>query len=143
MALTDQIKVLEHNGLSADLALKVFQYQDEAENLLRQWIGDSKYEEVEANTSHAYYTKVQKAESLLCYAYALPVLNMRVTEKGGVVKMIGLDQMGNANMLMGKRELDSYVRNLIARSRKLVRKLILASTNTDRPEYQRDLARLP
>lgn len=120
---------------SLDVVQRIAGYLLEAETLLREWIGDTKYDEIAANTSHAYYTKAQRAETLLAGMIALPDLNRRLTEQGGHVRNLGLDQMGNINTIMGKSELDAYCINLRSRARSLVRGLLLATTRTDRPEY--------
>ena len=132
MPLTDLNKITTHTGLDYKVAQKVEQYADEAEVMVRKWIGETKYNEVAADTAHTYYTKVQKAESLLAWAIALPVLNMHIREKGGLVKSTGFAE--SSNQIMGKWELDGYSRNLFARARQLLRKLLLASTYTERPE---------
>lgn len=133
MPLTNQSKVESHNNLTYEVASKVFEFADEAEEMVRKWIGDSKYDEIAADTSHSFYSKAQKAESLLAYGLALPLLNMRVSEKGGLVKNTGFSE--SVNDIMSKRELDSYCRNLFARARNLLRKLLLASKIDTRPQY--------
>lgn len=134
--LTTLQKVLDHNPAlrnNLELAEDVFAFADEAEDMVRKWIGDSKYEEIEASTSHTYYSKVQKAESLLAFGIALPSMGMSIREKGGLVKSTGFAE--STNMLMGKYEVDSYSRNLFARARQQLRKLLIKSYNIDRPEY--------
>lgn len=126
--------IISASGYDYPIVEKIENYLDEAENLLRKWIGKAKYVEVSADASHDYYSKVKKAEALLAYALALPTLNLRPTERGGHVKNLGLDQMGNSNFLMGKRELDSYGRDIRARARGLVRELLIASRRVTRPE---------
>lgn len=133
MSLTTVDKIITHCGLEYPIADKVVGYVDEAEDMLRDWIGDTKYDEIEADTSHTYYTKLQKAESLLAFGNALPVLNMEIREHGGLVKSTGFAE--SMNSLMGKRELDAYGRNLFARAKRLVRKLLLTSGRIERPEY--------
>ena len=133
MPLTNLNKIESHNNLTYKVAVKVENFADEAEDMVRKWIGDTKYNEVAASESHTYYSKVQKAESLLSYGLALPVLNMKLTEEGGLIKSTGFAE--SSNSIMGKWEMDSYSRNLFARARQLLRKLLLASTYVDRPEH--------
>lgn len=135
MALTTLQVLCEHTGHDFTIAEKIFPYQVEAEEVLRDWIGDPMYERLEANTAHPFFQRAQKAESLLCEMIALPALNRRLTEQGGHVRNLGLDQLGNANLLMGKNELDAYCVNLRHRARLLVRRFILESKDNERPTY--------
>jgi hypothetical protein len=125
MSLVTQDSLSSVAQLSTNLNARAFGYREESEEILRHWIGDGKYEEIEANTAHEFYDLVKRAETLMCVAIALPDMNRRLTEAGGHVTSIGTDQMGNANMLMSKGQVDAYCVNLRARARRLVRKLIL------------------
>lgn len=138
MGLATIIEIVQVNGLEVSQATAAEFSLYEAEQTIRQWVGDEKYEDMlTAGSAAAYktsesnreysdieYTNSVRAEAMLAFAYALPRMNMRITEKGGLVKMIGLDPMGNANMLMGKRELDAYARDIVSKARMLMRELI-------------------
>lgn len=132
MALTNPSKIAEHTGRSLAIANKVDVSVFDAEYLLRKWIGDAKYDEIAADTSHDYYNRAQRAESFLALAIGLPLLNMDMRENGGLVKTTGFAE--SQNSLMGKSELDSYAIYLFARAKQLVRKIVLKSYNVTRPE---------
>lgn len=135
MPITDVAMIEEHTGQARSVCIKIAKRIDEAEALLREWIGDAMYDTIRLDTSHARYTNTQKAESLLAEMIALPDLNRRVTEAGGHVRNLGLDQMGNSNTLMGHSELTAYASGLRHRARLLVQNILLASFNTRRPVF--------
>ena len=138
MGLATVVNVETVNGLERTVAIKAAASLYSAEQTIRQWIGDAKYEDMasagsaaayltaESNRTYAdtEYTNTVQAEAMLAFAYALPRLNMRITSQGGLVRNLGLDSMGNANLLMSKRELDSYTREITTQARALMREMI-------------------
>lgn len=136
MALAKLQDIADNNDLTYEVASKVEKYLNRAEQQMRRWIGDEKYEDMLAvETAAAYktaesnreyadteYANVVEAESLVAFALALPRLNMRLQEKGGLVKSTGFAE--SMNSLMGKRELDSYVRDINAQAKLLVQEII-------------------
>lgn len=136
MALATLQNIIDFNGLSYEVAEKVQPYLYEASEKIREWIGDQKYEDmVSAGTAAAFLTaesnrqyadtefsNTQRAEAILAFAYALPRLNMRLSEKGGLLKATGFAE--SINQIMGKRELDAYAHEIIARARLLMREMI-------------------
>ena len=133
MPLADLNSIIENNSLEYAVAEKVFKKITQAENMLRKWIGDTKYDEILVDTTHTYYDELKLAESLLCFAIALPRLNMYIREKGGLVKATGFNE--TRNQIMGKRELNAYQREIYHEARQQIRELILPSYYEDRPTY--------
>ena len=133
MPLATLNSVKEDNSLTLEVAEKAFKKITVAENLLRKWIGDTKYNEILADTTHDYYDELKLAESLLCFAIALPRLNMYIREKGGLVKSTGYKE--TMNTLMGRRELIAYQRGVYNEAKHLIRDLILPTYYQRRPNY--------
>ncbi|APF20395.1 hypothetical protein Calab_1456 [Caldithrix abyssi DSM 13497] len=106
MPLTSEIKVTEDCNFPQEIQDKLTVHLKKAEVRLRELIGDAKYDELESASSGDQRDKAAQAESYLTAYYALPFLNLRVTEKGGFVMATGFEQ--SRNELMGKRELDGY-----------------------------------
>lgn len=137
MSLANLQNIIDYNILEHDVAVKAEKYLNHAEQTMRGWIGDEKYEDMVASGSaDAYktfesnreyadteFSNTVEAESLLAFAYALPRLNMRITPKGGLVKATGFSE--SRNSLMGKRELDSYVREIMSQAKLLVREIMV------------------
>lgn len=133
------------NDLEYVVALKVSLRLYDAEQHIRRWIGDQKYEDMvtagsaadyktaEADRTYAdtEYTNARRAEAMLAYSMALPRLNMRLTNMGGLVRNLGTDPLGNTNMLMSKRELDSYAREIYQQARSLCREMIYSGNMTE------------
>ena len=133
MPLADLNSVIENNSLEYEVGVKAFRKVSSAEALIRKWIGDTKYNEILADTSHTYYSDLKIAESLLCFALALPTLNMYIREKGGLTKSTGFNE--TRNQIMGKRELDAYQRGIYHEARFLIKDLILPTYYGRRPNY--------
>lgn len=93
MALTDAVLIEQHTGVSATVAARVAESCLEAGLYLVSLKGADWYNErigwAENNPAPdadqaALLTLARKAESLLAYYYALPLLNLRVQDSGGV-----------------------------------------------------------
>lgn len=93
MALTSAVLIEQHLGVSAAVAAQVEQSCLEAGLYLIHLKGEAWYNErvgwAENNPAPdadqtALLTLARKAESLLAYYYALPLLNLRVQDTGGV-----------------------------------------------------------
>lgn len=106
MPVTDVPAIKTHTLLDTDPAEKVANYADEAEATLRVLVTDAVYDDI-AGGSDAKYEKLQRAESYLCLWAAIPFLNLRPTDTGGLSKIIGYGDQTHEK-LMSKAELDSY-----------------------------------
>jgi len=138
MPLTTIQDIEESNNLSLRLATKVFEFQIEAEELLVDWIGQAKYTEIEADPSHTYYARLKRAETILCYYYALPTLNQRQSQDGGLLRQVGISEA--VNVIMSTRELNDVARTTKARARRLIRDLLIdKNSNIQRPIYYTSL----
>lgn len=135
MALMTQADIIaDFPQYNAKLYPIIEGYRPEAEEVLRGWIGDAKYDDIAADTAHQYRARAVRAETLLTVMVALPDLNRRLTNEGGHVRQLGTDPLGNTNSLMGKTELDAYAANLYNRARSLVRRIIRPSIINNRDD---------
>lgn len=90
-----------------------------------------RYDEIVAlGSSDQHYIALQRAEALLAVYFALPYLNMRVTEKGGLARAIGLAE--GVNDLMSNQELEAYRRSIYVLAHEALRMLV---RDTDASEY--------
>lgn len=133
MPLTTIQEIESVNNLSQRLAERVFEFQIEAEELLYDWISETKYNEIEADTSHIYYARLKRAETMLCYYFALPTLNQRQSQDGGLLRQVGISEA--TNVIMSTRELNSAARSVQSRARRLIRDLIVSQRDRNRPLY--------
>lgn len=133
MALTTVVTLEQQTVYTRTVCIKMAQYIPEARQTLRRWIGTGMYDAIEANTSHEYYADAVRAEVLLVLAISKPDLNLRLTEQGGHVKNLGLDTLGNTNILMGANELMAYSTNAYHRARLAVADLLLPTVRRVRP----------
>ncbi|NBC16713.1 MAG: hypothetical protein GVY18_05265 [Bacteroidetes bacterium] len=99
MPIADATTIADHTGLEAAIANTAASHLGRAERDLRSVLGadrtdtsKSEYDRIVAlGTGHDDYQALQEAESLLAVAYAMPFLNLRPTEKGGLVTAVGFD----------------------------------------------------
>ena len=75
----------EATGLSPAVCEKAYASARRAERELRGLLGDAGYGAVDPQD-------LAQAESLVCLALALPLLALRATEKGGLMKTVGIGQ---------------------------------------------------
>lgn len=108
MPITTALKIAEHCLLDTDPAGKVFTYADQAEAKLRFLLTSETYDEVKAEgAGQENFDNLQRAESYLSLYFALPFLNLRPTELGGLSKIIGYGEH-QTEQLMGLGELKGY-----------------------------------
>lgn len=129
MPIATIVDIIEHTGLEPDVAQKAERKLPLASQRVRKLVGDLYYEALEAaaegGEQYERRQRVVQAECLLAYADALPELNLRLTEKGGLVRSTGYGE--SRQSLMSKRELDDYRLDLTAQAKALISDLILAS----------------
>lgn len=82
-----------------------------------------RYDEIVAlGAGEKHYVALQRAEALMATYYALPFLNMRLTENGGLSRAVGIAE--GQNDLMSNQEMEAYRRTVYGRAYELLRKLL-------------------
>ena len=133
MAITTAQKIQEVCSLEQRVANKVEEYITDAEFKIRELITDAKYEEIRDDSSHEYYERVQRAESVLAYYYALPFIALRHDGGGGFVTATGFNE---SRVNLGGNRFQAQVgARLMSRAKKMIRDLIIAKTRKTRPFY--------
>lgn len=123
MALTSEQKIKSHTGVSAHAAKRIEQFLDEAALLLQDLISKSLYEDLEAApTNDEKKLIAERAESYLCVYAALPFLNLRFTDLGGLSKIIGFGD--RSEELMSQYESAKYQAAIWSRVQNLVRQIV-------------------
>lgn len=123
MSVTTVNDIQDHCGLAEGPATKVFNYVDSATRKIKELISSDVYEQVAGDQGDANYDPMQRAESYLCLYFALPFLNLRPTEIGGLVKTVGYGEM-QTEQLMGLGELKAYQIKLYQMAIGLLERLI-------------------
>lgn len=128
MPLTSPQKVIEHTGFPQSLVEKIARHIAMAETWMRKIIGDTTYDDL--STRHKAdpdRQRATRAESLLSVYFAMPVLNLRPTDRGGFVKATGIDQGPNQsrNELMGINEMERYRYKIYRQAMELIEDMIL------------------
>jgi len=131
MAITTAILIAKHLSIESRVANKAFEYNLEATEHLKLLISEGMYDTIAADTTHEHYAKVQRAESILCYFFALPDLSVRGDSEGGFVSSTGFNESRVA--LSGARTVDHYARRQYARVKLLLRELLVTKTSKRRP----------
>lgn len=131
MAITTAILIAKHNNLESRVATKVFEYELEATEHLKELISEGVYDTIAADSSHTHYAKVLRAESLLCYFFAIPDLSIRGDGDGGFVSSTGFNE--SRTQLAGMSTTDRIGRRLYARVKLLLKDLLVLQTTTTRP----------
>lgn len=129
--LTDQTKTIAFFSLPSDLtANKLDTNIDRASIDVIALIGQSTYTTLSAlPDADADRERADRAESALALYYAMPFLNLRWTEIGGLVRAVGFDQ--GRTELMSKRELDAYRGELYKEAMTLLSEWITEETDAD------------
>ena len=118
--ITDSLG-LTLNGTS--LAEKAFAHAKRAERYLRGRVTDAVYDAAE-NTSDDNHETLKSAEAMLAVSYALPFVNLRVTETGGLTKVIGLNDLESREELLTPRAVDRLRHQLKAEADELTAHLV-------------------
>jgi hypothetical protein len=93
-----------------------------------------RYDEIVAlGSSNKHYIALQRAEALLATYYALPFLNMRLTEEGGLMRAIGLVE--GQRDLMSNMEMEAYRRSIYAQVYAILMKLLRVEDASEKIVY--------
>ena len=103
----DEHTIAEHTQIPVKAAKKAFRFIPQARAELRSVIGADTYDSVHSTGSGTDHDKCEQAESLLALSFALPLLNLRPTDRGGLSKAIGM-AAENVEQLMSAREMERY-----------------------------------
>lgn len=106
MALATKSSIAQATGLEEAYLDGVEARAAQAERHVRGVLGDARYDEIASLGSGADYDALVEAESLLALYYALPLKNLYLTEKGGIVTATGVEE--SRTELMRAFELDRY-----------------------------------
>jgi len=108
--ITTSTEIAEALALSANadtLAVMAFKHQPDAERYLRGRFGDI-YQALIDDVDAVGREQAKRAEGILSLAYALPLANFRISELGGLSKIIGMDAGDNREEILSIREIKSY-----------------------------------
>lgn len=106
MPITDAAAIKEHTQLTDAASQKVDKFAPLAEERLRQLITDPTYDEIKDDDQHDDHDTLKRAESFMSLYFGFQFLNLRPTEMGGFIKVIGYAE--DNKMMMSARELKSY-----------------------------------
>ena len=135
MPLATSASIQLYTGLDAPAAQRAAVHALSAEVALCAELGDAAY--AAACGDAELSPLAERAESLLAVAEALPLLNLRVTEKGGLVDAVGWDA-SRAEML-SQREITRLTDSLRERAMLLVRRIEAKLRTTDTPANETPL----
>lgn len=128
--LTAKATVCTDCNFPSSLADKIEGHILDASLLLTSWIGATKYAALIAAGSGDEYGRAKKAESLLTGYAVMPMLNLRITDKGGFIISTGAPAVDSRD-LMTKSELNQYKKDYINRAYALVSDLVIHPFDAD------------
>lgn len=118
---------LSYNGSS--LAELAYKHVLQASRYLSGRVGSVVYSaaisEVDEN-----HSELKQAEAMLCVAYALPFANLRISETGGLSKVIGLFAGESKEELLDAFQITKIVGFLRSYANELTQHLILTTSDT-------------
>ena len=92
MSLTTTSEIIQAGNLPANLdANKLAKHLVNAERRLRELLGDTLYETIEAESGTDRKTRCSLAEAYMTLHYAVPVLGLNISNLGGVIQSTGLE----------------------------------------------------
>lgn len=99
MPIADAPSIADFSGLEPAIANTAADHLHRAERDLRSVLGEDRTDSSKAEydrivalgPAHDDYQALREAESLMAVAKAMPFLNLRPTEKGGLVTAVGFD----------------------------------------------------
>lgn len=109
--ITDKTDISEALGLGnnadqlAELAMK---HQPDAMRYLRARLGNLYDDLVDEDETAQGRLQAKRAEAMLSLSYALPFVNFRITESGGLSRLIGMTAGDSREELMSAQELKKY-----------------------------------
>lgn len=106
MSLATKESIEEHTGAALPAAEKAMSRARAAEREMREHLGDTLYDAIEADGAHEDREDATEAESLLTLYYALPILNVKPEQDGDIIRSTGFDQSRRDKM--SRRELQAY-----------------------------------
>ncbi len=119
-----EFNALDDNGsVNQDLGKKISTLgYDEAVIEAKRILGTTRYDEVVAlGTADASYVTLTKVLARFSFWAAFPMLNLRLTEKGGFIRSIGLAE--TSTELMSRREMAAYRSDLYRKAKTLLETL--------------------
>lgn len=129
MPIADAISIALHSGLEAPVATKAAVRASSAERDARILIGDEEYDRILELAPNSVsddideeYAVLLEAESLLCVAHALPTLNVRVSEKGGLVSEVGFEH--TRAVLLSSNQVKAYQREFRQQAHSLLARFL-------------------
>ena len=147
MAVASLRTIESVTGFSTDVGLKVVEHLPEAELECKRILStrrtrgevtgtevtggatyrtvmdveSERYDEIEAlGSDDKHYEALQRAEALMAVYYALPTMNLRMTEAGGI--SLAIDVEGTRS-LMSQREMEAYRRSYYSQASEVLEKL--------------------
>lgn len=82
------------------LAERSFAHVKRAERYLRARVGDAAYDAASTSSNDENYPALRTAEAMLAVSYALPFINLRITDTGGLSKVIGMNDLESREELI-------------------------------------------
>ena len=121
MALADSNSIQQYGFVKEKIADKAAVYVSLAAIRVKHWITAAVYDALESESDEE--TLVKQAESLMALAMALPQLNMRFSDLGGLSKIIGIPGE-NTEELMSFTQVKQYQEQLKKTAFELIEALV-------------------
>lgn len=114
-----------------ELSDKALIHVPQAERYLRNRVSDSVYSAAQTAGSGADYDALKQAEAMLAVSYALPYVNMRLTETGGLSKVIGMADMDSREELLTFGQIKQIQKELVSQANEITQHLIPVSEDEE------------
>lgn len=121
MPLANSLSIQEYGFVREKIGDKAAKFVKRASQQMKDWMTADVYGEID--DQHASYDEARQAESLLALSFALPQLNMRFSDLGGLSKIIGIDSQ-NSEELMSFFQIKRYQEELRKQAFQLIEGLI-------------------
>lgn len=108
MPFADANTISIHTQIGDKAAGKAVRFVPQAAAELKSLISAATYDSLLASGDGTEgYSECEQAESLLALSFALPFINLRPTDRGGLSRIIGLDSQ-TSEEIMSAREMERY-----------------------------------
>jgi hypothetical protein len=114
-----------------ELSTRALVHVPQAERYLRNRVSDSVYSAAQTAGTGADYEALKQAEAMLAVSYALPYVNMRLTETGGLSKVIGMADMDSREELLTFNQIKMIQKELVSQANELTQHLIPTSEDPE------------
>lgn len=121
MPLANSLSIQEYGFVREKIGDKAEKFVNRASQQMKDWLTADVYGEID--DEHTNYDEARQAESLLALSFALPQLNMRFSDLGGLSKIVGLDSQ-TSEELMSFFQVKRYQEELRKQAFQLIESLV-------------------